>query len=121
MQTGSRALCFLMALVAVVTELVSTAFGHAEAKPVALSDATVKEVVHNSAVPVADNTAPAREIAGTRAATLQNFSMSPMEMRIIAHAPHLRVIARSDADGRQMASLADANERQLLFAKITRG
>ncbi len=110
-----------MTLVAVVTELVSAAFGQAEAKPVALSEATVNEVGHNSAAPVADNAAPVREIAGARAATSQNFGMSPMEMRIIAHAPNLRVIARSDADGRQMASLADANERQILFVKITRG
>jgi hypothetical protein len=121
MQTGSRAFYFLMALVAVVTELVSAAFSQVETKPVALSEATVKEVGHNSGAPVAERAASTREIAATPGAKSQNFGMSPLEMRIIALAPHLRVIARSDADGRQMASLADANERQLLFVKITRG
>jgi hypothetical protein len=119
MHTGPRATCFLMALLAAMTELLSAAFGHVQAKPVPLADATVNEVGSSpAAVAVA---APVQKAAAVGAATAQNFSMSPMEMRIIAYAPHLRVIATCEADGRQMASLADANERQLLFVKITLG
>jgi hypothetical protein len=110
-----------MAFLAVVTELVSAAFGHAQAKPVTLSDATVNEVGGNAAAVVAEQVAPVQKLVVAKAATVQNFSMSPLEMRIIAYAPHLRVIGSCEANSRQMASLADANERQLLFVKITLG
>ena len=107
-----------MALLAVVSEFVAAAFGH-DAKPATLADSTVNEVGGNTAAIVAEPSAPAPELAKT--AKVQNFSMSPLEMRIIAHAPYLRVIGLCEADSRQMASLADANERQLLFVKITLG
>jgi len=111
-----------MALLAVVTELVSAAFGH-EAKPATLADSAVNEVGGNTAAAavVAEPSAPVQKLAVVKAAKVQNFSMSPLEMRIIAYAPQLRVIATGEADSRQMASLADANERQLLFVKITLG
>ena len=109
-----------MALLAVLTELVSAAFGH-EAKPAPLADATVNEIGANAAAIVAESVAPVQKLAVIKAAKVQNFSMSPLEMRIIAYAPLLRVIGSSQADSRQMASLADANERQLLFVKITLG
>ena len=107
-----------MALLAVVSEFVAAAFGH-EAKPATLADSTVNEVGATTAAVVAE--APAPQLAVVKAAKVQNFSMSPLEMRITAYAPHLRVIATSQADSRQMASLADANERQLLFVKTTLG
>ncbi len=109
-----------MALLAVLTELVSAAFGH-EAKPAPLADATVNEIGANAAAIVAEAPAPAQQLAVIKAAKTQNFSVSPIAMRIVAHPPLLRVIANAEADSRQMASLADANERQLLFVKITLG
>ena len=84
-------------------------------------DSAVNEVGANSTAIVAEQSAPTQKPAVVTAAKVQNFSMSPLEMRIIAYAPHLRVIANSEADSRQMASLADANERQLLFVKTTLG
>jgi hypothetical protein len=107
-----------MALLAVVSEFVVAAFGH-EAKPATLADSTVNEVGGDTAVVVAQ--APAPKLAIVKAAKIRNFSMSPLEMRIIVHAPYLRVIGLCEADSRQMASLADANERQLLFVKTTLG
>jgi hypothetical protein len=109
-----------MAVVAAVTELISAALGHVQAKPVALAGTTVNEVGSQSATVVAEP-APVPKATAAQAAKASNFSMSPLEMRIIAYAPHLRVIATSEADSRQMASLADANERQLLFVKTTLG
>ena len=106
-----------MALLAVVSEFVAAAFGH-EAKPATLADSTVNEVGGNAAA-VVETSAP--QLAVVKAAKVQNFSMSPLEMRIIAYAPYLRVIGSCEADSRQMASLADANERQLLFVKTTLG
>ncbi|HEX4139047.1 MAG TPA: hypothetical protein VHY09_01785 [Candidatus Methylacidiphilales bacterium] len=117
---GSRAICLLMALVAALAELVSAAFGH-DAKAATLADAAVNEIGGNTAAVVAEPAAPVQKLAVVKAAKVQNFSMSPLEMRVIAYAPHLRVIGSSEADSRQMASLADANERQLLFVKITLG
>ena len=108
-----------MALLAVVSEFVAAAFGH-EAKPATLADSTVNEVGGNAAA-VVETSAPAPQLAVVKAAKVQNFSMSPLEMRIIAYAPYLRVIGSCEADSRQMASLADANERQLLFVKTTLG
>jgi hypothetical protein len=108
-----------MALLAAVTELVSTAFGQVEAKPSALPSVPASEVGANAvAAPAA---ATVQKAAAVKAAKVQNFSMSPLELRIMAYAPRLRVIATGEADSRQMASLADANERQLLFVKITLG
>jgi hypothetical protein len=121
MHHGSRAIYFLMALLAVVTELVSAAFGHAQAKAPSLSDATVNEIGSQPAAVIAETNAPAPKAVAGKVAKVQNFSMSPLEMRIMAYAPHLRVIATGEADSRQMASLADANERQLLFVKTTLG
>ena len=118
MLTGSRAICILMALLAVVSEFVAAAFGH-EAKPATLADSTVNEVGANATAVVAETPAP--KLAVVKTAKAQNFSMSPLEMRIIAYAPYLRVIGSCEADSRQMASLADANERQLLFVKTTLG
>ena len=109
-----------MALLAVVCEFGAAAFGH-EAKPANLTDSTVNEVGANTAAVVAEASAPAPKLAVVKAAKIRNFSMSPLEMRIIAHAPYLRVIGLCEADSRQMASLADANERQLLFVKTTLG
>jgi len=113
-----------MALLAVVSEFVAAAFGH-ETKPATLADSTVNEVGANTVAVVAEASAPAPQPAvasvTNKMAKVQNFSMSPLEMRIIAHAPYLRVIALCEADSRQMASLADANERQLLFVKTTLG
>ena len=118
MLTGSRAICLLMALLAVVSEFVAAAFGH-EAKPATLADSAVNEVGANATAVVAETPAP--KLVVVKAAKVQNFSMSPLEMRIIAHAPYFRVIGSCEADSRQMASLADANERQLLFVKTTLG
>jgi hypothetical protein len=111
-----------MALLAVVSEFVAAAFGH-EAKPATLADSTVNEVGANAAAVVAEAPAPKLGVASVvnKAAKIKNFSMSPLEMRIIAHVPYFRVIGLCEADSRQMASLADANERQLLFVKITLG
>jgi hypothetical protein len=120
MHPGSRAIFFLMALLAMVAELVSSAFGQVQAKPADLSDASVTEVGNPAAV-VDECAAQEQKTLAAPVAKAQNFSDSPMEMRIVAHPPVLRVIANSEADSRQMASLADANERQLLFVKITRG
>ena len=117
MLTGSRAICILMALLAVVSEFVAAAFGH-DAKPATLADSTVNEVGATTAAVVAE--APAPQLAVVKAAKVQNFSMSPLETRITAYAPYLRVIGLCE-DSRQMASLADANERQLLFVKTTLG
>jgi hypothetical protein len=117
MHPGARAICLLMALLAAVTELVSTAFGQVEAKPSALPNATVNETAAIAAQPAAT----VQKIAAVKAAKVQNFSMSPLELRIMTYAPQLRVIGSSVADSRQMASLADANERQLLFVKTTLG
>jgi hypothetical protein len=108
-----------MALVAALTEFVSAAFGQDHAQPAPLANATVNEVGANAVTAVAEPAAPVQKPAVAKVA--QNFSMSPLEMRIIAYAPHLRVIGSCEADSRQMASLADANERQLLFVKITLG
>jgi hypothetical protein len=110
-----------MALLAVVSEFVAAAFGQAQAKPAVLSDATVNEIGGQQAAVIAQPVAAAARPTVAKAAKVQNFSLSPLEMRIIAYAPHLRVIANSEADSRQMASLADANERQLLFVKTTLG
>jgi hypothetical protein len=112
-----------MALVAALTEFVSAAFGQDHAQPAPLANATVNEVGANAASAVAESAAPVQKPAVVKVAkaAAQNFSMSPLEMRIIAYAPHLRVIGSCEADSRQMASLADANERQLLFVKITLG
>ena len=121
MPTGSRAICILMAFLATVAELVSSALGQVHAKPSNFSEATANEVGGSPAVVVAESAASAQEITAAHVAKVSNFSTSPTEMRIIAHAPLLRVIGTCVADGRQMASLADANERQLLFVKITRG
>jgi hypothetical protein len=114
MHAGARAICLLMALLAALTELVSAAFGQEQAQPAALPNMPVNEVA-------AEQAAPVQNVAATPAAKAQNFSMSPLEMRIMAYAPRLRVIGSSQADSRQMASLADANERQLLFVKTTLG
>ncbi len=113
MHSGSRAICLLMAVLAAMTELVCAAFGQEQAQPAALSDATATEV--------SANPAPVVETAAPQAAKVRNFSMSPVEMRVTAYPPLPRVIASCEADGRQMASLADAHERQLLFVKITLG
>ncbi len=121
MHPGARATCLLMALLAAVTEFVCAAFGQVEAKPAVLPNATVNEVGGNTAAVAAQPAATVQKIAAVKAAKVQNFSMSPLEMRVIAYAPQLRVIATGEADSRQMASLADANERQLLFVKITLG
>jgi hypothetical protein len=120
MYSGSRTFCLLMALLAVVTELVSAAFGPEPAKPAALSGAAVSEAAPDHASPAtvtAEIPAPLLKAAPVS----HTFSTSPLEMRIVAHAPLLRVIANSEADSRRMASLADAHERQLLFVKITLG
>lgn len=109
-----------MALLAVVSEFVVAALGH-EAKPAAPADSTVNEVGANAAVAVSEASAPTPQLAVVKAAKIQNFSMSPLETRITAYAPYLRVIGSCEADSRQMASLADANERQLLFVKLTLG
>jgi hypothetical protein len=116
MHAGSRATCLLMALLAAVTELVAAMFSQAQAKPVTLPESAVNEIGSNAA-PVAD----APKIAVAKPAKAPNFSKSPLEQRIMAYAPQLRVIATGEADSRQMASLADANERQLLFVKTTLG
>jgi hypothetical protein len=121
MHSGSRAIYFLMALVAAMAEFVSAAFGHAPADPAGLAEATVTEVGEPSAIVVAECAAPEVKSTAAAVATSQNFSVNPMEMRITAYPPLLRVIANAGADSRQMASLADANERQLLFVKITLG
>jgi len=105
-----------MALLAMVSEFVAAAFGH-DAKPATLADSTVSEVGANASAIVAETP----KLATAKVAKVQNFSMSPLETRIIAYAPYLRVIGSCEADSRQMASLADANERQLLFVKITLG
>ena len=117
MHAASRAICLIMAVLAAVTELVATALGHVQIKPTPL--ATVSEIGSQPAVVVAEP-APVQKTTVT-VAKVQNFSSSPMDMRIVAYAPLLRVIASSEADSRQMASLADANERQLLFVAITLG
>ena len=121
MHPGARAFCLLMALLAAVTELVSAAFGQVEAKPSALANATVNEVGGNTIAVAVQPAATVQKVAAVQTAKVQNFSMSPMEMRITAYAPYLRVIGSCEADSRQMASLADANERQLLFVKTTLG
>jgi hypothetical protein len=110
-----------MALLAAMTELVSAIFGQDQAKPAALADAGVNEVSGKAAAIAAETPAPVQKFAAVKVAKDQNFSMSPLEMRVRAYAPQLRVIATCEADSRQMASLADANERQLLFVKITLG
>ncbi len=120
MHPGSRAICLIMAVLAAVTELVSAVLGHVQAKPVVLAESTVNEVGSQPAAVIAASVPAQKAVAGS-VAKVQNFSMSPLEMRITAYAPHLRVIATSQADSRQMASLADANERQLLFVKTTLG
>jgi hypothetical protein len=107
-----------MALLAAVTELVSAAFGQDAAKPAALSGPAVSEAGSKPAAVVAENPASERKSAPMSA---RNFNLSPLEMRITAPAPHLRVIATCEADSRQMASLADANELRLLFVMITLG
>ncbi len=56
-----------MALLAVLTELVSAAFGH-EAKPAPLADATVNEIGANAAAIVAEAPAPAQKLAVIKAA-----------------------------------------------------
>jgi hypothetical protein len=111
-----------MALLAVVSEFVAAAFGH-DAKPATLADSVVNEVGANATAVIAEAPAPKHAVASVtnKAAKVQNFSMSPLEMRITAYAPYLRVIGLCEADSRQMASLADANERQLLFVKTTLG
>jgi hypothetical protein len=109
-----------MAVLAAVTELIATAFGHVQAKPAILAESTVNEVGSQPAAVVTEVSAPVQK-AASAAAKIQNFSSSPMDVRITAHAPLLRVIATCEADSRQMASLADANERQLLFVAITLG
>ena len=119
MHAGSRAICLIMAVLAAVTELIATAFGHVQVKPASL--ATVSEVGSQPTAVVAEVSAPEQKLATVAAAKVQNFSSSPMDMRIVAYAPPLRVIATCEADSRQMASLADANERQLLFVAITLG
>lgn len=121
MHTGSRAIYLLMAVMAALTELIAAAFSPAQAKPADLSDAVVNEAGANAAPVVAEAAVPVQKASAAPVAKASNFSMSPLEMRIVAHAPHLRVIATAEADSRQMASLADANERQLLFVKITLG
>ncbi len=110
-----------MALVAALTEFVSAAFGQDHVPPAPLANAPVNEVGANAATVLAPPATPVQKVAVIKAAKVQNFSLSPLEMRIIAYAPHLRVIGSREADSRQMASLADANERQLLFVKITLG
>ncbi len=124
MHSGSRAICLLMALLAAVTELVSAAFSpeaHDAAKPAALAGTAVNEAAASQAAAVVIESAAPSKKAAPAMASSQNFSTSPLEMRIVAYAPHLRVIANSEADGRRMASLADAHERQLLFVAITLG
>jgi hypothetical protein len=121
MHSGSRAICFFMALLAAMAQLVSAAFGSAQAKPASPPDATVTEVGGSSAGVVAASAAPEQKSVTAPVAKAQNFSANPMEMRITAHPPLLRVIANAQADSRQMASLADANERRLQFVKITLG
>ena len=118
MHAGSRAICLIMAVLAAVTELIATAFGHVQVKPASL--ATVSEVGSQPAAVIAASVPAQKAVAGS-VAKVQNFSSSPMDMRIVAYAPPLRVIATCEADSRQMASLADANERQLLFVAITLG
>ncbi len=110
-----------MALLAAMAELVSAAFGQGHAKAADFADAQVTEVGNSPAAVVAECAAPEQKTLAAPVAKIQNFSTSPMEMRIVAHPPVFRVIANCEADSRQMASLADANERQLLFVKITRG
>jgi len=110
-----------MALLAATTELFSALFGQEQAQPAALANAAVNEVSGNATAVVAQTSAPVRKIAAVKAAKVQNISTSPLEMRVMAYAPQLQVIATGEADSRQMASLADANERQLLFVKITLG
>jgi hypothetical protein len=107
-----------MALLAVVSEFVAAAFGN-DTKPATLADSVVNEVGANATAVVAEMPAP--KLATVKVAKAPHFSMSPLEMRIIAYAPYLRVIGSLEADSRQMASLADANERQLLFVAITLG
>ena len=137
MHTGSRAFCFLMALAATGAECASAAVapvstndaGHyrVEAQPVASEAASISSIVlanhvlavlavsHAIASPAASASQPAQPVA-----TAQPFT--PFETRVSFDFP--APVSEShvyDADGRAMASVADANQRQLLFVKITRG
>ncbi len=130
MHTGSRAFCFLMALAATGAECASAAVtpaasanaGHycVESEP-----ATVREshpvpafVLANhvlAVMAVSHVLAPASNVASSPQAA--EFSLTPS----FAILPLSIGTCVYDANGRVTASLADANERQLLFVKITRG
>ncbi len=142
MHTGSRAFCFLMALAATGAECAAAVApastigaGHyrVEAKPVnaprtveSISLPSVVLANHVLAVIAVSHAiaSPATNAGKTAsaqpAAPAQPFT--PFEARLSFDFPApVNASQVYDADGRCLASIADANERQLLFVKITRG
>jgi hypothetical protein len=131
MHTGSRAFCFLMALAATGAECASAAVtpaasaepGHycveAQSSAVADSQSISSSVVasHVFAIMAVSRviTTAASDVAFSPKAA--DFSLTPS----FAILPVSIGACVYDADGRVTASVADANERQLLFVKISRG
>jgi hypothetical protein len=130
MHTGSRAFCFLMALAATGAECASAAVTPAVAADtghycVESQPATVTEAKPVPAVVVANHllavVAVSHVLVQANAFTFSpqaadfsltpSFAILPLSVRTCVY----------DANGRVTASIADANERQLLFVKITRG
>jgi hypothetical protein len=130
MHTGSRAFCFLMALAATGAECASAAVtpaaspetGHycveSQSTTVAESNSVSTFVVANhllAVMAVSQVIAPVSDVTSSPQAA--EFSLTPS----FAILPLSIGTCVYDANGRVTASIADANERQLLFVKITRG
>ena len=133
MHTGSRAFCFLMALAATGAECASAAVTSAtpvEAGHYCVESQTGSTTVTESnsvfAALVANHvlavvavsqviSAPASDVAAMPKAApfsiTPSFAILPLSIETCVY----------DANGRVTASIADANERQLLFVKTTRG
>lgn len=132
MHTGSRAFCFLMALAATGAECVSAATpasaidaGHYRVESAQDSAAPSSVMVANhllAVLAVSHVLAGSSEVttaAATPSANAPVFSVLDAQALFIP-AP-VQISQVYDADGRCLASIADANERQLLFVKTTRG
>ncbi len=84
MQPGSRAICFLTALLAAGIELVLAALGHVEATPAGLTGSAVNEVAGNApsvATAPAAAVRPAVTVTADRAAAPSAFQLFPRSGR----------------------------------------
>jgi len=131
MHTGSRAFCFLMALAATGAECASAAVTLASPAEtghycVESQAATVAESNSVSATLVANHLLALVAVSQVIANPASDVAFSPKAADFLI-TPSFALLPLSvgtcvyDSDGRCTASIADANERQLLFVKITRG